>query len=92
MIEALRIDAVETTTARISDEKGHPFYCRGSHIKLNIERANFAGSSPYLFAAVLERFFSLYTQVNAFTRLTVTLGDQGVLKDWPARAGDHPLL
>ena len=53
----------------------------------------YAGSGIFLFAAVLERFLGLYTAINSFTQLALrTRQREGVLKTWPPRAGDHPLL
>jgi type VI secretion system protein ImpG len=44
-------------------------------------------------AAVLDRFLGLYCSINAFTRLTATVkGRPGILRKWPARAGDRTLL
>jgi type VI secretion system protein ImpG len=52
-----------------------------------------AGTSPLLFASVLERFFGLYCSINSFTRLVATLsGKDGELKRWLPRAGEKALL
>jgi type VI secretion system protein ImpG len=40
---------------------------------------------------VLERFLGLYASVNSFTQLVARAGDR-VIKRWPPRAGDKPLL
>lgn len=79
-------------TARIR-EHGQTAFCRGVDIAMTFEEANFSGNSIFMMASVLERFFGLYVSVNAFARLTATVkGRSGVLRTWPARAGDRILL
>ncbi|MCI0423931.1 MAG: type VI secretion system baseplate subunit TssF, partial [Acidobacteria bacterium] len=46
-----------------------------------------------LFASVLERFLGLYASVNSFSQLVArTQQREGVLKQWPARAGVQIVL
>lgn len=68
-------------------------FCRGMAITLEIDERKFVGSNPDLLAAVLNRFFGLYTSINSYTELTV-VGTQpnGIRKSWPPMAGDRPLL
>lgn len=68
-------------------------FARGLEVTLELDESKYAGSGAFLFAAVLERFLGLYTTINSFTQ-TVVLGRQreGVLKRWPPRAGEVPLL
>jgi len=67
--------------------------CRGTEIRIELDGSSLAGSSAYLFASVLEHFFSLYCSINSFTRVIATLkGKEGVLKKCPARAGEKVLL
>jgi type VI secretion system protein ImpG len=68
-------------------------FCRGTAITLEIDERNFVGSNPFLLAAVLNRFFGLYTSINSFTQLNV-VGSQptGLRKSWPPLSGDGPLL
>jgi type VI secretion system protein ImpG len=82
----------ESGTARVRS-KGQSAFCRGIDVKLTFDESNFSGNGIYLMASVLERFFGLYASVNAFSRLTATVkGRTGILKTWPARAGDITLL
>jgi type VI secretion system protein ImpG len=47
----------------------------------------------YLFAAVLERFLSLYGTLNSFVQMIArTEGGENEFKKWPPRAGEQPLL
>ncbi|MFC5357810.1 type VI secretion system baseplate subunit TssF [Azospirillum himalayense] len=67
--------------------------CRGVDVALDLDPARYSGTSMLLFAAVLERFLALHAAVNSFTRLTLRAKDHGgVLKQWPARAGERILL
>jgi type VI secretion system protein ImpG len=68
-------------------------FCRGVEITLEFDEQKYLGSGWFLFAAVLERFLGLYVSINSFTQLAVTTQQrQGVLKVWPPRAGEQPLL
>jgi type VI secretion system protein ImpG len=67
--------------------------CRGVEVRVEFDPERFTGGGIYLFASVLERFLSLYTTVNSFTRTVATVkGREGVLRRWPARAGETVLL
>ncbi|MBN1442862.1 MAG: type VI secretion system baseplate subunit TssF [Planctomycetes bacterium] len=67
--------------------------CRGLAIELEIDESHFAGTSYYLFAAVLDRFFALYASVNSFTQLTVrSATSKRILKTWPPRAGEQVII
>ncbi len=75
-----------------SDGSGVGF-CRGTEVTLTLDDEKYAGTGIFLFAAVLERFLGLYTTINSFTRLVVrTRQNEGVVRSWPPRAGDHPML
>jgi type VI secretion system protein ImpG len=71
---------------------GGRLFVRGLEVTLEFDETRYAGSSAFLFASVLERFFGLYTTVNSFTQ-TVAVGRQqeGVMKRWPPRAGQITL-
>ncbi len=76
-----------------SSDGGGPGFCRGTEIILELDDVKFAGTGVSLFSAVLERFFGLYTAINSFTQLSVrTRQEEGVVKAWPPRAGEHPML
>lgn len=71
---------------------GHDTFCRGIDVTLTFDETYFSGSGIYLAASVLERFLGMYAGVNSFTRLTAkTAGHGGVLKTWPARAGERTI-
>jgi type VI secretion system protein ImpG len=68
-------------------------FARGTEIELLFDPEQYAGSSVFLFAAVLEVFLGLYAALNSFTQVAARSGLRaGVLKRWPARAGETALL
>jgi type VI secretion system protein ImpG len=72
---------------RIGDEAWRGFV-RGLEVAVEFDEEQFVGGSAYLLSAVLDRFFSLYAGVNAFTELVVSSKQRhGIWKRWPARAG-----
>jgi type VI secretion system protein ImpG len=82
----------EGSVAPVSFESGVAL-CRGVDVDLEFDEEQFAGSGVFLLAAVLERFFGLYSAVNSYSRLTVrTRQRKAILKRWPARIGDQRVL
>jgi type VI secretion system protein ImpG len=82
----------ESTVSRVLFESGVAF-CRGLDIDLEFDEEQFAGSGVYLLAAVLERFFGLYSAVNSYSRLTArSRKRKGLLKRWPPRIGEQQVL
>jgi len=84
----VRIKAA-SSTARLGSGGMVP----GTEIALEFDPAAIDRPSPFLFGSVLDRFFSLYTSVNSFTRLTVGMkGQSRPIARWSARAAERPLL
>ena len=46
---------------------------------------------PLMLAAVLDRFFALYTSINSFTRVVVKRGEEE-WKRWEPKTGRQPVL
>jgi type VI secretion system protein ImpG len=66
---------------------------RGTKITVELDETKFVGSSAVLFAALLERFFALAVSANSFSQLVARFRQRdGILKAWPPRAGDLPLI
>jgi type VI secretion system protein ImpG len=62
-------------------------------VTVEFDEQQFIGSGVFLFASVLERFFGLYASVNSFAQTIATSRQrEGVLKRWPARAGEQIVL
>jgi len=65
----------------------------GTDIRLEFDPAAIDRPSAYLFGSVLDRFFGLYTSINSFTRLAISMkGQSKPIAVWPARAAERPLL
>jgi type VI secretion system protein ImpG len=67
--------------------------CQGSEILISFSKPRYAGTSIYLFSAVLDHFFAQFAQINSFTRVRIRLtGQSRDYHVWPARAGERELL
>ena len=65
---------------------------RGRRIVITLDEDHFAGDGAWIFASVLDRFFSLYASLNSFTQLTVnTRQRRRPLGEWAPRAGSRAL-
>ncbi len=67
--------------------------CRGVQVKVDFDESKYSAGNLFLFASILDRFFSLYCNINSFTQ-TVAISNrrQGVMHRWPARAGLQKIL
>ena len=68
---------------------------RGIEITVDFDRERFRdpGQGLYLFASVLESFFSVYCSINSFSTLTARIRQgKRVIKRWPPNAGEKFLL
>lgn len=90
------IDGLTAITSEKCIQSINGAFARGTQINLLFDEENFAGDSVYLFANVLNHFFSMYTSINTFTRMTATTQDRksrGVESwKWPAQAGNRNLI
>lgn len=65
----------------------------GRAVTLTFDRRAYAGGSPTLLGFVLERFFALYSGMDAFTQLTMrNIQDEGDSHTWPPATGVHDAL
>jgi type VI secretion system protein ImpG len=65
----------------------------GIEVTATFDEKNYVGTGVFLVASVLERFLGQYASINSFTQLVAkTVQGEGVLKKWPPRVGDLPLL
>jgi type VI secretion system protein ImpG len=84
------------SSRRVVGRTGGPVaggFCRGVEVTVEFDEQKYVGSGLFLFACVLERFLGLYTTINSFSQLVAkTKQREGVLKKWPPRAGERPLL
>jgi type VI secretion system protein ImpG len=73
--------------------RGNPGFARGLEVEIELDPAQFTGGGLFLFASVLERFMALYTSTNSFTQTLARIrGREEILKRWPPRAGEIPLI
>ena len=92
MIEGITEVTSRLVTARLPGSRVGALV-RGVEVTVEFDPKRFSGSGVYLFAAVLERFLALYCGINSFTCLIAKLrGRDGVLCQWPPRAGERQLL
>jgi type VI secretion system protein ImpG len=79
--------------ARVASEAGLSFV-RGTRVTVNLDEEYFVGAGAYIFGSVLERFLGLYTSLNSFSQLELrsVQRKRGMIKRWPARAGQGILL
>ena len=77
---------------RLLSGKGITF-ARGTRVEMELDEEEFVGSGVYTFAAVLNAFLGLYASLNSFSQLEIrTPQRKGVLKKWPPRSGEQPIL
>ncbi len=89
-IRGIRGMSCASVVGRIGRE-GWRGFCRGFEITLEFDEGAYVGSSPLMLAAVLNRFFALYTSVNSFTRVVVKRGEEE-WKRWQPMTGRQPVL
>lgn len=87
------VDAISNVEARNSHARLGAAMVPGTDVTLEFDPALIDRPAAYVFAGVLNHFFGLYTSINSFTRLTVTMrGQSEPIALWPARAADRPLV
>ena len=68
-------------------------FALGVEVTATFDEKNYVGTGVLLVASVLERFLGQYATINSFTQMVAkTKQGEGVLKKWPPRAGELPLL
>lgn len=78
--------------ARVVSDNGISF-ARGTRVEIELDEDQFVGGGVYLFASVLEHFFSLYVSMNSFCELVArTIQRKETLRHWRPRAGQRILL
>ena len=59
----------------------------GVELVLELDELAYQGTSAFLFASVLERFFARHAAINSFTQLTLRTPQRGEVMRWPPRVG-----
>ncbi|MDQ1194445.1 type VI secretion system baseplate subunit TssF [Agrobacterium sp. SORGH_AS 787] len=87
------VDSISNVEAQNSHARLGSAMVPGTDVTVEFDPSLIDRAAAYVFANVLNHFFGLYTSINSFTRLTVTMrGHSEPIARWPARAADRPLL
>ncbi len=86
----LKIEYKRATARLDGIDKGAGF-CRGLDITIDVDEERLEALGLYLFATVLDRFYSTLVSINSFTRLRVR-GKSGELYRGVARCGTKMLI
>ena len=65
---------------------------KGLEIKLTFDDSFFEGSSAYLLASVLEKFFQKYVSINSFTETVYATSQRGEIKRWKPQVGTRHII
>lgn len=87
--DAVASVSVSPMYARVR-QPGPIVYGRGVEIHLTVDQSKFGGASPWLFGAVLERFFARHVGINSATRLKMSTLQGGAFAQWDTRLGMRP--
>ncbi|TSD54099.1 type VI secretion system baseplate subunit TssF [Variovorax sp. KBS0712] len=90
-IQGVRSMALAPVFRRLP-EPGPIVFGRGVEVALQIDEVAFSGTSPYLFGAVLEQFFSRHVSLNAFTEFALSSLQRGEIARWTPRVGRRPTV
>ncbi|MEN6620955.1 MAG: type VI secretion system baseplate subunit TssF [Smithella sp.] len=88
-----RIEGITGLNIAPVDRLTNGLMLRGQTIELTARQDHFAGLGDlYLFAAVLDLFFAVYSSFNSFTQLKLKESISGETFTWPFRMGNRILL
>lgn len=91
-IQGIRSVQSRRCVAPIHDGVGRGF-CRGVEVTVDFDEELYTGSGLFLFSAVLEQFFGLYTTINTPVRMVArTRQRTEPLRKWPFRVGQKWLV
>jgi type VI secretion system protein ImpG len=86
-----QVEGVHALTAksivRRMPVRGPIAFGNGIALELELDELAFQGTSAFLFASVLERFFARHAAINSFTQLTLKTMQRGEVMRWPPRIG-----
>lgn len=83
--------SVRPVTRQIRRAEGF-FPARGLEVSVTFDETAFEGSGIILLAAVLDRFFAEYVSINSFSQTVVISKQRGIIKTFPPRTGQGPLI
>ena len=84
------LDGILSLSAKYKEKMVRGAPIRGVQISLELDEDRFTGEGDaYLFATVLDRFFSLYVTLNGYSQLTARLTRSGHVYRFDSRWGDQ---
>jgi type VI secretion system protein ImpG len=89
-IDSLRTVKLKPIIKRLP-HKGPIILGRGIEVSVNVDEEKFSGASPFLFAAVLSRFFGRHVAINHFTETALYSLQRGLIHQWRALPGKRPV-
>lgn len=91
---ARHADAIATVETRSVTRRlpvsGPLVFGRGVGVTATVDEVPFAGSSPFVFGAVLEQFLARHVSMNMFCEFTLASSTRGKVAAWPPRWGGRP--
>ena len=85
-----RLEGITKIEVKPTDLMFQGLPIRGLRTRMELKESNFSGEGDlYLFASVINEFFSLYANMNSFHQLIVKGSDHGEIYQWPARVGQQ---
>ncbi len=90
-IEGVRSVKVKPLVRRLP-MPGPITFGRGLEITLDLDERAFQGGSAFLFAGVMEQFFTRYVSINSFTETVLVSTERGEVMRWRARCGNRPIV
>ncbi|MGF1702383.1 type VI secretion system baseplate subunit TssF [Photobacterium makurazakiensis] len=92
LIDAISSMSITSANARVV-KNGRVGFCHGSNIDIQFSNNVVADTHLFFFGSVLSHFFSQFTAINSFTRLSIQIqGQSEPIHCWPANAGGKALL
>jgi type VI secretion system protein ImpG len=85
-VDGVRSLEIRTVVRRLPF-KGPMSFGTGVEIVLELDELAYQGSSAFLFASVLERFFARHAAINSFAQLVLRTTQRGEVMRWPPRLG-----
>ncbi len=89
------IEGIDHVDSRRTVHRVGGVFARGTEISLVFDDEKYTGSSAYLLASLLDRFFGMYTTINSFTRLVATTRrkqSRDERWEWAPRASNRALV
>ncbi len=92
-IMSIRDIETKTIVRRVSLDDAWKGFVKGVQITVTFDRAYLEGRNPFLFGAVLDRFFSQLVPINSFSELIIKeVSATGICKQWKPRSGSQVII